>query len=134
MNTNVQQGDWLIPYNCEEPHRIREISYQEEPAGKWTIITFEGEGFWGVWNYPAYCKPIPISEEILAKNFEKKTHWGIFEDYFDFTIREFNDGMYVVNYDCCEMNLPGTQIVGICWVHELQQVLRLLGIKKEIEL
>lgn len=30
MDMNLQQGDWLVPHNCEEPHRIKEISYQEE--------------------------------------------------------------------------------------------------------
>ena len=79
-------------------------------------------------------QPIPLTSEILKNNFEKKTMYGIFDDYFDLDIREFNDGMYIVNYHCCEMPMPDTQIVGICYVHELQHALHFLGIDKEFQL
>lgn len=81
---------------------------------------------------PCYAQPIPLTAEILEKNFEKKTLYGIFDDYFDFEIREFNDSMYIVNYHCCEMPIPDTQISNICFVHELQHALRLCGVEKEI--
>ena len=83
------------------------------------------------------CKPIPITSEILKKNFEKKVFYdiyGIYDDYFDFDIRLLTDGYYMCNYHNCEFNLPDTQIVGIGYVHELQHVLRLCGINKMIEL
>lgn len=76
-------------------------------------------------------RPIPLTPEILEKNFEKKALWGIYDDYYDFTIREW-DGMFIVNYHYCEIPMPDTQIVGISWVHELQHALRLCGIEKEI--
>lgn len=79
-------------------------------------------------------QPIPLTPEILENNFEKKTMYGIFDDYFDLYIREFNDGMYIVNYHYCETPMPDTQIVGICYVHELQHALHLLGIEKEFQL
>lgn len=78
--------------------------------------------------------PIPITPEILEKNFEKKTYYGIFDDYYDFEIREYNEGMYIINYHSCEMAFPPTQIFGICFVHELQHCLALLGIDRQIEL
>ena len=82
------------------------------------------------------CEPIPITEEILKKNFEEKYGeiYGIYEDYFDLEIHEFNDGMYILHYHCSEMSIPDTQIVGICWVHELQHALRLCGTSKTIDL
>ncbi len=86
----------------------------------------------GIWC--EYLDPIPITPEILEKNFEKKTYYGIFDDYYDFEIREYSDGMYIINYHSCEMALPPTQIVGICFVHELQHCLALLGIGRQIEL
>ena len=85
----------------------------------------------GVWL--DYLEPIPLTSEIIAKNFEKKALYGIFDDFFNFTIREYNDGMYILNYHCCEFDMPDTQVVGICYVHELQHFFTAHGIEKEIE-
>ena len=80
-------------------------------------------------------QPIPLTGEILEKNFEKKgTRYGIFDDYFDFEVREYNDGMFIVNYHCCEMSLPDTQIASICHVHQLQHAMNICGVEKEITL
>ena len=83
------------------------------------------------WVRESLLRPIPLTPEILEKNFEKKALWGIYDDYYDFTIREW-DGMFIVNYHYCEIPMPDTQIVGISWVHELQHALKLCGIEKEI--
>ncbi len=140
----IEQGDWLIPHGCEEPHRVREISYQEEPAGKWTIITFEGEGFWGVWYYPGSCKPVPMTKEILEKNgFVLSSNLKRYE-YTDYK----DDGC-----DKCTVHLDQKgnpfliQVEKIAeWskvekvnirsssVHILQHSLKLCGILKNIEL
>ena len=82
----------------------------------------------------SHLQPIPLTPEIIAKNFEKKALYGIFDDFFDFTIREYNDGMYILNYHCCEFDMPDTQVVGICYIHELQHFLRHVGIDKDIEI
>ena len=76
-------------------------------------------------------EPIPITQDFLEKNFEKKTFFGIFDDYFDLTIREYSDSLYIVDYHCCEMALPD-QHVTVCFVHELQHFLTHCGIDKEI--
>lgn len=78
-------------------------------------------------------EPIQITPEFLEKNFEKKTFYGIFDDYFDLTIREYSDSLYIVDYHCCEMNLPDQQVT-VCFVHELQHFFRLCGVEKEIQL
>ena len=77
-------------------------------------------------------EPIPITSEILEKNLEKKTFYGIYDDYFDLTIHEYSDGVYVANYHDCEINMPD-QTELLSYIHELQQFLWRKGIQKEIE-
>lgn len=78
------------------------------------------------------AEPVPITIDILERNgFEKKTFYGIYDDYFDFYIREYSDGLYIVTYHSCEFNIPD-QIIHVSWVHELQNFMRHCGIKKEI--
>ena len=77
--------------------------------------------------------PIPLTPEILEKNFEKKTFYGIYDDYFDLDIREYSDSVYVATFHNCEMNIPDQQMT-FSFVHELQHFLNHCGIEKEIEL
>jgi hypothetical protein len=86
---------------------------------------FEG----GIWC--EYLEPIPLTPEILEKNFEKKTFYGIYDDYFDLDIWEYSDGLYIVTYHSCEFNIPD-QTIHLSWVHELQHFMRHCGIEKEI--
>ena len=79
------------------------------------------------------AEPIPLTPEILEKNFEKKTFYGIYDDYFDFDIREYSDGLYIVTYHSCEFNIPD-QTIHLSWVHELQHFMRHCGIEHEITL
>lgn len=85
----------------------------------------------GIWC--EYLDPIPITPEILEKNFEKKTFYGIYDDYFDLDIREYTDSLYIVTYHSCEFNIPD-QAIHISWVHELQHFLVHCCIEKEIVL
>lgn len=81
-----------------------------------------------------FLQPIPLTAEILEKNeFEKKTFYGIYDDYFDLDIREYSDGLYIVTYHSCEFNIPD-QTIHLSWVHELQHFMRHCGIDKEIVL
>lgn len=77
--------------------------------------------------------PIPITDVFLRMNFEKKTFYGIFDDYFDLDIREYSDGLYIVTYHSCEFNIPD-QTIHVSWVHELQHFLNHCGITHEIKL
>ena len=73
---------------------------------------------------------IPLTAEILEANFEKKgANFGIFDDYFDFELHEYNDGTWLVTYHCCEMSLPDEQVL-IFHVHQLQHFMRHCGIEK----
>lgn len=79
--------------------------------------------------------PIPLTSEILEKNgLEKEAHrYGIYDDYYDFEMYEYNDGTWLVSYHCCEMQLQNEQLL-ICYVHQLQHFMRHCGIEKEIVL
>lgn len=76
---------------------------------------------------------VPITREILEKKFEKKTFYGIYDDFFDLDIREYSDGIYIVTYHSCEINIPD-QTVHVSWVHELQNFMNHCGIENDIEL
>ena len=77
---------------------------------------------------------IPLTAEILEANFEKKgANFGIFDDYFDFELHEYNDSTWLVTYHCCEMSLPDEQVL-IFHVHQLQHFMRHCGIEKDIKL
>ena len=80
-------------------------------------------------------EPIPLTAEMLSKlGFKKKgNRYGIYDDYFDFEMHEYNDGIWVVSYHCCEMSLPDEQLL-ICYIHQLQHFMRHCGIDKTIEL
>ncbi len=76
---------------------------------------------------------VPITREILEKNFEKKTFYGIYDDFFDLDIREYSDGIYIVTYHSCEMSIPDQNVL-VSWVHELQNFLNHCGIEHDIKL
>lgn len=77
--------------------------------------------------------PIPLTEEILAKNgwdFSKKKY-GIYckEDKFhDAELSRDDNGFY------WSINTDEYEILRVDYVHQLQHLLRLCGIDKEIEL
>ena len=83
---------------------------------------------------------IPITSDFLEKNgFKVYQHGNGFmfilaDDYYDITAREFNDGLWKVEYDCTEMGGIPTQSVNISFIHELQHFFRLCGVNMEITL
>ena len=78
----------------------------------------------------------PLSAEILEKNGFTNIEgvFGMFDDYFDIVVSEFNDGMWKVTYHCTEMRGIPDESVNICYVYELQQFMEHCGIKKKIEI
>ena len=82
-----------------------------------------------------FIEGIPLTVEILESNgFEKKGHrYGIYDDYFDFEMYEYNDGTWIVSYHCCEMSLPDEQVL-IFHVHQLQHFMRHCAIDKVLKL
>lgn len=137
-------GDWV--YGCTDPYSPDEE--QKKFPVKVIRIDLDGDIYtmgqnpsddpyddeW--WN----IEPIPITPEILEKNFEKrevrilvgtKTHYCLGNDYFDLAVSEYTDSIWEVEYTNCEAHFPLIRnLVG--YVHELQHALRLCGITREI--
>lgn len=68
--------------------------------------------------------PIPLTAEILEKNFTKKgNRYGIYDDYYDFELHEYNDGMWQAVYHNCEMSSIPDEQMSICFVHQLQRMM-----------
>ena len=126
-------GDWVkFPIGFE---KIVEISY------------VQGVGYC-VW-FPVSatlfpCKvedvePIPITPEILLDNgFEQNEAAGccddfyFSDDYFDLYVVMLSDSIWKVTYSSCEMSTIPYSCNTVCHVHELQHVLKLYGVDKEI--
>lgn len=88
----------------------------------------------GIWL--DYLSPIPITPEILEKNFGPEINGMYFDgnEFQELMIQEVNDGTWIIKHDCVEFSGIPRQQVMVCYVHELQHALRLCGIYKEIEL
>ena len=124
-------GDWLFykgqvaafPFKVEQITK-KKVGYHAEPNEHRMHYLRLSE-----------CKPIPLTAEMLSElGFKKKgNRYGIYDDYFDFEMHEYNDGIWVVSYHCCEMSLPDEQLL-ICYIHQLQHFMRHCGIEKTIEL
>lgn len=119
-------GDWVL-YNTT-PKRIGGID------GK--IIRFFR---WDVWENPSAIEPIPLTAEILNKNFPKSCE----NDYWvdgDFPIIGYSIPCHTDGYcPYVEVSIYDPARVMefelyLNYVHELQHALRLCGIKKDIEL
>lgn len=79
-------------------------------------------------------EPIPLTPEILEKNFGSALNGCYFEgdEFYELMIHEVNDGTWIIKHDNIEFsNIPRQQVM-VSYVHELQHALRLCGIKKEI--
>lgn len=84
--------------------------------------------------------PIPLTKEILEKNFEVTDdvvygkHYGYYTDYMEVDIYEYTEGIWQIRLDEIEMSGLPTWKMYVSNVHELQHALRLCGIEKEIEI
>lgn len=110
--TDLMIGDWVKP-SC----------WNEQ-------VILVGEGRVTV-NSDSYTddeiNPIPLTAEILNKNFRADKQWGENGWFINDHIHIFWEsiGVYHIQY---------MEIVAIEYVHELQHALKLCGIDKEIEL
>lgn len=84
-------------------------------------------------------EPIPITPEFLDKNFERERldvwgydRWFYTNDFIEIYIYEFNDGTYKVEIENIEI-VNYSEVIHICWIHELQNFLTLNGIDLEIK-
>ena len=79
------------------------------------------------------CLPIKLTEEILVKN-----GWDFRDRQYAIECEEDEQGIVELSRDkdgyYWSINWDEYQIIRIHYVHELQHILRLCGIEKEIEL
>ena len=127
----LQLDDWVygIDGGVKRPRIIAAVDIY--PTNKTPrIVTLGGYGY-----QQEHLEPIPLTAETLEQNgFKKKGHrYGIYDDYFDFEMYEYNDGTWIVTYHCCEMSLPDEQLL-VCYVHQLQHFMRHCAIEKELRL
>ena len=132
----LQIGDWVYyttPKN-PTPVRIGRIYVNEERG-------MREANFYGNLGNDSLSEssfaPIPLTPEILEKNFEKtrgvENHYGLSDDYFEVVISEVTDSIWQVEYANCEAHFPVCRNL-VCHVHQLQNCLRLVGIDKQIVL
>lgn len=125
----VMIGDWFrFRYTIdgkEIVHTFR-ISRIEDELGEYYVW---GEGF-GRMCYPKRLEPIPITPEILEKNFGRAINGRYFEgnEFYELMIHEVNDGTWIVIYDNIEFSSIPRQQVMVCFVHEFQRALRCFGL------
>ncbi len=119
--SDLSVGDW--------------VEYRDREWQVCSLYQFTGEvGLWRkdsqICENVADCEPIPLTPEILEKN-------GIHRTYEDDKYTIFrDDGLWAVKYSDgdWELSTPPVCRVDIKYVHQLQHVLRIAGIDKEINL
>ena len=129
-------GDWVMVAECVADAHF--INYPDKIESiRDGLVGLESDGFETIIERIA---PISLTAEILAKNFkadERDEYTNLYvlnDDYYDLHIVEYSDEMWqVTKYDCEFADMPIECFV-VCKVHQLQQVLRLFHINKEIEL
>lgn len=120
-------GDWFKAIDYNSPFRITAI-YDDVVQ---TQADYQSE-IDGNWYSEAYIKdlvPIELTEEILVKNgFDKDGRSKYYHDYIlELELWDFNISWSSVDgfrYEDIKLN----------YVHQLQHLLRLVGVQKEIEL
>ena len=113
-------GDWLKHYNGT-PMQVTKITTEH-------FACAEKRGM-NCWEYNNKYEPIPLTPEILDKNGLTNDPYGCHfkeDEYMTLEISVEEEGVYwTINYNECS-------ILKLKYVHELQHVLKLCGIDKEI--
>lgn len=146
-------GDWILglvedneqvgKVIAKHPARVTEINQNGDFSAECPYAfdeLFDGDGH-KIDDFVWYdTEPIPLTTEILEKNgFERRKLDGgaeefvLADDYYDITIEEWSDSIWVFRYECTEMNTPHEQRT-FSYVHNLQHALRECEITHEIVL
>ena len=146
---NLMVGDWVYSYDCNDDVRIVGTEEQGSFGFRIPIVYIDdkvnGKGL----NYLFLeeIEPIPLTDEILTASgffqMEKSEHTSVF-------VLEADNGRDRLYFsvigktekpDCIKiMYMPTNPVFWLdlilpnCYVHELQHILRLCGIEKEIKL
>ena len=83
-------------------------------------------------------EPIPIYGDFFVKNgfvgVELTDSYELNTDYYEIEVWNYSDGLWVVNVHWIEFSSTPESKATVSYVHQLQHLLRLCGIEKEIEL
>ena len=114
-------------------------------SGKYDVVAFDKNPY--TFNYTGFCKPVPITREILEKNgFVCRKDSGAFVAYaeesysnqtVEVTLFDVESEFRNIQLHICESNNSQETMLHLMecnYVHQLQHALRLCGIDKEVEL
>ena len=126
--TELMLGDWVFNTQNNKPEQVQEILTGND-IDYAVMLDYRD-----IYNEDD-IEPIPLTAEILKANgFEPRDeHFYLSDDYYDIDVWQYSDGIWIVRYDCCEMNMPSEQWT-ISYLYELQQFMRHCKIDKTIEL
>ena len=117
--SKLMLGDWVMMNSG--PARVFKLSEDE-------IIFYDKFGS----GISCGCDGIPLTTEMLEKNgfehkrYEDAEYYCITTDFYDITIEELSDSIWLARYDCTEIDMPFEQ-VACSYVHQLQHFLRLVA-------
>ena len=125
--SELSVGDWVRCGEDTTPYKIIGIDSNVHP----NVTLCDSYYPQGVIAFLDMIHPIPITTEMLKKNgFEKsRYYWTAYHDNGDY-VEIYNDGdkwylsVNSVEYILCPLH----------WVHQIQHLLRVWGIDKEINL
>jgi hypothetical protein len=126
---------------------MKELNCQDLMVGDWiddgykkaqvTSITCDGivETTAAISNIEV-IEPIPLTEEILVKNgfvgVPLTDSYELNTDYYEIEVWNYSDGLWVVNVHWIEFSSTPDDKLTVSYVHQLQHLLRLCGIEKQL--
>lgn len=127
--TNLMVGDWLRFRNDYPQKELQgKIAKVRGINGRVDVRTLDGE--YRNSEHPNWLEPIPITPEILADNGWEIVSaslaseiWWLDAEETEIKLEEFGNGKYYYREE-----------LDILYVHELQHLLKLCGIKQELKL
>lgn len=125
--SDLSVGDWVYYDNKNKPYSIRSI-YRTDIRD--CVVLNDNESLVGVIAFVDELTPIPITVEILEKN-GKSDEWST-GDWEEIPSTEVSPSR-----QCMRVRDLGTHIFlgdKVVYVHQLQHVLRIAGVDKEINL
>lgn len=134
--SDLSVGDWVRYDNGVTPYSIRSIVR----TGDQECVVLSDDMYPdGITGFVKYLKPIPITPEILEANGWKKGQRGEFYHYLQL---DKNSTLYVhastngwrveITYDAAGILRTTHLMPDVVSVHQLQHILRLAGVDKEI--
>lgn len=82
------------------------------------------------------CLPIELTEDILVKNgfveVELTDSYELNTDYYEIEVWNYSDGLWVVTVHWIEFSSTPESKATVSYAHQLQHLLRLCGVEKEL--